>query len=95
VLDPDIVVRYDTGAETLVEVRGAEEVARRASAAGSQPGLVAQLVLVNGAPGWVSFRDGELFAVADLTVRGGRVTSMDMLLDPARLVRLDLTSLRP
>ncbi|HEY6673263.1 MAG TPA: sigma-70 family RNA polymerase sigma factor, partial [Solirubrobacterales bacterium] len=32
VLDPDIVVREDTGSGTIVEVRGAENVARRAMA---------------------------------------------------------------
>src|SRR4051794_2482235 len=32
VLDPDIVLREDTGSGTTVEVRGAENVARRAKA---------------------------------------------------------------
>src|SRR5215213_236201 len=90
VLDPDIVERVDTGSGTIVEVRGAENVARRAMAAASQRGLVGRPALINGAPGWVSVFDGELYAVASLTVQDGRITTMDILLDPARLARLDL-----
>jgi len=90
VLDPDIVERVDTGSGTIVEVRGAENVARRAMVAASQRGLVGRPALINGAPGWVSVFDGELYAVASLTVQDGRITTMDILLDPARLARLDL-----
>src|SRR5215203_1944520 len=92
VLDPDIVERVDTGSGTIVEVRGALNVARRAMAAASQrDGLVARPALINGAPGWVSVLDGELYAIAALTLHNGRITSMDILLDPARLARLDPT----
>jgi RNA polymerase sigma factor (sigma-70 family) len=94
VLDPDIVVREDTGSGTLVEVRGAESVARRAKAF-SQLGLVARPALVNGAAGWVSLLDGEIYAVAALTLHDGRIATMDILLDPARLARLDLTAFAP
>jgi RNA polymerase sigma-70 factor, ECF subfamily len=93
VLDPDIVERADTGSGTLVEVRGAANVARRAMAAAQlQPGLVARPALVNGAAGWVALLDGNAYAVAALTVANGRITTMDILLDPARLARLDLTA---
>jgi hypothetical protein len=74
-------------------VRGAEYVARRAMAAAQlQPGLVARLALVNGAAGWVALLDGAVYAVAALTVANGRIMTMDILLDPARLARLDLTA---
>jgi RNA polymerase sigma factor (sigma-70 family) len=89
VLDPDIVLREDRGSGTIVEVRGAENVARRARAA-SQLGLVARPALINGAAGWVSVLDGEPYAIAALTVQGGRITTIDILLDPARLAHLDL-----
>jgi RNA polymerase sigma factor (sigma-70 family) len=95
VLDPDIVERVDTGSGTIVEVRGAQNVARRALAAASQRGLVGRPALINGAPGWVSVLDGELYAIAALTVQNGRITRMDILLDPARLARLDLTDFDP
>jgi RNA polymerase sigma factor (sigma-70 family) len=94
VLDPDIVVREDTGSGTILEVRGAENVARRARAA-SQLGLDARPALINGAAGWVSLLDGEVFAIAALTLQNGRITTMDILLDPARLARLDLTGFAP
>src|SRR5215203_1294461 len=91
VLDPDIVERVDTGSGTIVEVRGALNVARRAMAASQRDGLVGRRALINGAPGWVSVLDGELYAIAALTVHNGRITTMDILLDPARLARLDPT----
>jgi RNA polymerase sigma factor (sigma-70 family) len=92
VLDPDIVERVDTGSGTIVEVRGALNVARRAMAAASQrDGLVGRRALINGAPGWVSVLDGKLYAIGALTVHNGRITTMDILLDPARLARLDPT----
>jgi RNA polymerase sigma factor (sigma-70 family) len=92
VLDPDIVVREDTGSGTIVEVRGAENVARRAMAF-SRLGLVVRPALVNGVAGWVSLLDGEAYAIGALTLQNGRITTMDILLDPARLARLDLTGL--
>jgi RNA polymerase sigma factor (sigma-70 family) len=91
VLDPDVVLREDWGRGTIVEVRGAENVVRRAMAA-SRLGLVVRPALVNGAAGWVSLLDGEVFAIAALTLQNGRITTMDILLDPARLARLDLTA---
>ena len=88
VLDPDIVERVDTGSGTIVEVRGALNVARRAMAASQRDGLVGRPALINGTPGWVSVLDGDVFAIAALTVQKGRITTMDILLDPARLARL-------
>ena len=46
----------------------------------------------NGTAGWVSLLDGEVYAIAALTLQNGRITTMDILLDPARLARLDLTA---
>jgi RNA polymerase sigma factor (sigma-70 family) len=89
-LDPDVVRRVDNGSGTIVETRGAEVVARSAMAA-AQQGLVARPALVNGAAGWVSMQDGAIFAVAALTLHDGRIVAMDVLLDPGRLARLDLT----
>jgi RNA polymerase sigma factor (sigma-70 family) len=91
-LDPDIVRREDTGSGALVEVRGPEQVARRALAF-ARRGLVVRHALVNGAPGWVALRDGQPAAIAALTVRNGRIAEMDVLLDRARLARVDLTAL--
>jgi RNA polymerase sigma-70 factor (ECF subfamily) len=94
VLDPDVVVREDTGSGTFVELRGAKNVARRAMAF-SQLGLVAQPALINAAAGWVSLLDGHVFAIAAVAVQNGRIMTMDILLDPARLTRLDLAAFDP
>lgn len=92
VLDPDVVRRADNGSGKILQVHGAANVARSAMAA-VQLGLVTRPALVNGTPGWVALRDGEVFSVGALTVRNGRIRTMDILLDPARLARLDLTAL--
>ncbi|MBO3748344.1 sigma-70 family RNA polymerase sigma factor [Streptosporangiaceae bacterium NEAU-GS5] len=88
VLDPQIVIREDTGTGILNEVRGAENVARRAS---SFSHLEARLALVDGAVGWISHQGGEVFAVASVTVRRGRIAAMDILRDPGRLARLGVS----
>src|SRR5919109_322037 len=93
-LDPDIVRREDTGSGTIVEDRGAENIARKAMAF-AQLGLVVRPALINGAAGWVALRDGDVYAIAALTLHNGRITTMDVLLDPARLARLDLTVFDP
>jgi RNA polymerase sigma factor (sigma-70 family) len=92
VLDPDIVERIDIGSGTLLEVRGAENVAARAMSV-SQRGIVVRRALVNGVPGWISLLDGEAFAIVGLIVRNGRITSMDILADRARLAQFDLSVL--
>jgi RNA polymerase sigma factor (sigma-70 family) len=91
VLDPDVVRRVDTGSGIIVELRGAENVARGAMAA-SLFGLDVRPALINGAAGWVSLRDGQLFSIGALTLRNGRITTIDILLDRARLARVDLDS---
>jgi len=92
VLDPDVVRRTDSGNGIIVELRGAENVARGAVGA-SLLGLDVRPALVNGAAGWVSLLDGELFAIGAFTLQNGRITAIDILLDPARLARVDLTGL--
>ena len=95
VLDPDIVLRADGGAAKGVSrlVRGARAVAAQA-ATFSKLGLSNQLVLVNGNVGVVSRRpDGRPFSVIGFTIAGGKVVEMDILADPDRLSRLDLSAL--
>ena len=55
-------------------------------------GLDVRPALINGAAGWVSLRDGQLFSIGALTLRNGRITTIDILLDRARLARVDLDS---
>ena len=93
ILDPDVVVKVDFGPERgSRETRGAEAVARQASYYAGL-GLDMRPVTVNGAAGAVSFREGRLFALGAVTVRGGRIVEMDFLADPERLAELDLSIL--
>jgi RNA polymerase sigma-70 factor (ECF subfamily) len=75
-----------------VEVRGAEEVARRARSF-SQIGMLRRPVLVNGAAGAVCVLDGKPFSVMAFTVRAGRIVEIDILRDADRLNQIDLTTL--
>jgi hypothetical protein len=93
VLDPDVVLRADLGAAGGArEVRGASVVAGQALTY-SRLGLLIQPALVNGVAGAVTTRDGEPFSVGGFTVRDGRIVTIDILADPERLRRLDLTIL--
>jgi len=95
VLDPDIVLRADAGALTGLSriVRGATAVAEQA-ATFSRSGLSNQMVLVNGHLGFVTRRpDGRLFSIVAFTIAKGKIVEIDILADPERLSRLDLSSL--
>jgi RNA polymerase sigma factor (sigma-70 family) len=93
VLDPDVVLRADLGPDGgSREVRGARAVAGQALFY-SRLGLVMHPALVNGAVGAVAILDGEPYSVGGFTVRGGKIVEMDVLADPERLSRLDLTVL--
>ena len=95
VLDPEIVLRADGGALAGASriVRGAQAVAAQASTF-SKLGLSNQFVLVNGNIGLVSRRsDGRVFAVLGFTITGGKVVEIDILADPERLSRLDLSAI--
>jgi RNA polymerase sigma-70 factor (ECF subfamily) len=94
ILDPDVVLRADAGTgpfgpSTLV--RGAHEVLAQAQRF-APLGRFARPVLVNGGPGFLVARDGEPIAVMAVTVRDGKIAEMDVLADPDRLARLDLTA---
>jgi RNA polymerase sigma-70 factor (ECF subfamily) len=54
------------------------------------------MVLVNGNIGVVSrLPDGRLLSVIGFTIAGGKVVEMDILADPDRLSRLDLSAIEP
>ena len=92
-LDPDVVLRIDRGAlrpGAPAEVRGADAVAERVRTF-ARLAAYARPVLVNGAAGFVVARRGRPLTVAGFTVTNGRIAEIDLLADPARLRRLDLT----
>jgi RNA polymerase sigma-70 factor (ECF subfamily) len=93
VLHPDVVLRADGGLTGLSrEVRGAETVAGQALM-WSQVEVTLRRALINGAAGVVSMREGRPFSVGAFTVAGGKIVELDILADPERLHRLDLTVL--
>ncbi|HEU5257894.1 MAG TPA: sigma factor-like helix-turn-helix DNA-binding protein, partial [Vicinamibacterales bacterium] len=95
VLDPEIVLRADGGAIKGMSrlVRGAQEVAAQASTF-SKVALTMQVVLVNGNIGLVCrLPDRRVFSVIGFTIAGGKVVEMDILADPDRLNRLDLSAI--
>ncbi len=97
VLDPDVVLRADAGATGLGGsriVRGAHAVASGA-ARFNRLGYESRRALVNGAPGVVSFADGQPLSVVGFTVAGGRIVEMNILSDPDRLRQLDLAVVEP
>src|SRR6202040_4212554 len=97
VLDPEIVLRAAGGAVKGMTrlVRGAQAVAAQA-ATFSKLGLSNQVVLVNGNIGIVSrLPDGRVLSVIGFTIAGGKVVEMDILADPDRLSRLDLSAIEP
>lgn len=95
VLDPDIVLRSDGGAarpNLNSLVRGARAVAEQAMSF-RRFTETATRILVNGIPGGVAWTpDGSPFAILALTVNGGRIVEIEVLADPDRLGKLDLTA---
>jgi RNA polymerase sigma-70 factor (ECF subfamily) len=95
VLDPAVVLRADAGAGPLGPsrlVKGAPDVAAQAHRF-AHLARFAHPVLVNGTPGFLVAPDGQPLALIGLAVRDGKITEIDILADPERLSRLDLTSL--
>ena len=95
VLDPDVVLRSDGGAERpkhSVVVHGAVAVAARAMTYARLSPYV-RPALVNGAAGVVVAPHGKPFSVMGFTVRDGRIVEIDSVSDPERLSRLDLAVL--
>ena len=94
VLDPAVVLRSDGGTarpNLMSLVHGARAVAEQAMAF-RRFADTSTRILVNGTPGGVAWSpDGSPFAVLAVTVRGGRIVALDILADPDRLARLDLT----
>jgi hypothetical protein len=94
-LDPDVVLRSDGGLlrpGLSRKVRGARGVADGARTF-SRIAPFAQPALVNGTAGVVVVRRGRPISVMGLAVKGGKIVEIDVLADPDRLNRLDLTFL--
>ncbi len=84
-LDPDVIQRIHTvegdprWAPTLV---GREKVARRAMARGAPFAPYARRAIVNGNMGAVVEIDGRRIVTQALTITNGKITTMDVFLEP-------------
>ncbi|GHH00874.1 sigma-70 family RNA polymerase sigma factor [Streptomyces lanatus] len=97
VLDPDIVLRVDSGplisgAAASKLVRGARPVAEQAMLFRRFAQYI-RLVSVNGSIGFLSAPEGRPQSVLGVTIADGRITGMYILADPERLAALDLPDL--
>jgi RNA polymerase sigma-70 factor (ECF subfamily) len=92
VLDPDVLLVSDGGGVVTAARRpvlGADRVARflLGNRAKARPGDETASVLVNGAPGFAVYRQGELVTVVAVTVAAGRVARLDLIRAPGKLPR--------
>jgi RNA polymerase sigma-70 factor (ECF subfamily) len=90
VLHPDVEVRSDVGAR---RVSGAPAAARQALSF-RRFATAGREVLVNGAPGVLVLPDGAApYALLAFTIQDRLITRMDVIAEPERLARLDLSAL--
>lgn len=88
-LDPEVTLRVDGAllpSGALATVRGAEPVARRASAGAG----AAAIMLVDGLPGLVVAAQGRPERVLAFRAAGGRIVAIEVIAEPGRVSRLDL-----
>jgi RNA polymerase sigma-70 factor (ECF subfamily) len=92
VLHPDVVLRGDFGQGAAgFRAEGASSVAKLArSYAG--PEREVRAAVVNGAAGAVIFVDAQPTAIMGFVVRDGLIAAIDVLVDPARIAKLDLSA---
>ncbi|WP_211262206.1 RNA polymerase sigma factor SigJ [Nitriliruptor alkaliphilus] len=91
VLDPEVVLRSDGGGKVTARrtpLEGAEAVARFVLAMAAKRVHMRQHVrTVNGQPGLVTTEDGRTVAVMGFAEAGGRITEIDLVMNPDKLPR--------
>jgi RNA polymerase sigma factor (sigma-70 family) len=92
VLDPDVVLRADTGSGAPTLVRGARQVASGAISF-RRGGSQSRPVLVNGAVGIAALVDGRPVSVLEATFVDNRIATIEIVADPERAAAMDLTYL--
>ena len=93
VLDPDVVLRLDTGAgrpAASMMIRGATAVARQALSGltTALPAVHLRPALVNGAAGVIVTARGRPMTVIGFTVANGKIAEIDAIADPDRVHRI-------
>jgi RNA polymerase sigma-70 factor (ECF subfamily) len=98
VLDPDVVVRVDAGAAGVPgparEVRGAANWARGAVAY-AQAMRFAEVALVDGEVGLILAPRGQLFRVLRFRVANEKIVAAEVVAEPERLSKLEVSMLEP
>jgi len=89
VLDPDVVLRDDRRGGAPVTSRGAEALAKQVAGRAQ----AAEAALVDGSVGIVAAPRGRLLYILRMTVRDGKIAEVDLISEPSRISRLDLTAL--
>ncbi|MEU8954466.1 sigma-70 family RNA polymerase sigma factor [Streptomyces sp. NPDC048518] len=92
-LDPDVVLRADTGelASGLSKVvRGISAVAGQAKMFAPHAAESQYMVLINGMPGLIGLPGGQAVSLGSFTVVDGKIVEINILADRERLKRLDL-----
>ena len=91
VLAPDVVLLTDGGGvkkAALRPISGRDKVIRFLDAV-APPGVVSDVVVVNGQPAIRLIIDGEVDTVGTMLVEDGLVTGLYLVRNPAKLARLD------
>jgi RNA polymerase sigma factor (sigma-70 family) len=91
VLHPDVLLRGDFGPGAVRFQRGGAQVAKLARGYAA-PERHVWAATVNGAAGAVIFVAGRATAIMGFVVREGRIAAIDVLADPARIARIDLSA---
>jgi RNA polymerase sigma factor (sigma-70 family) len=90
-LDPQVVLRLDTGAGSRPAqgpVSGAQQVAAFLRSGAPIFAPLCRPAIVNGGPGIVVGPPGRVVGVVALTMAGGRIWEVDIVADPAKLGRV-------
>ena len=92
VLDPDVVLRADGGpGSPLSAVRRGAETVGSGAIRFADPARVHHPARVNGGAGAVVAVDGRPVAVMAFTVVDARIVEVNILVDPERIARLDVS----
>jgi RNA polymerase sigma-70 factor (ECF subfamily) len=91
VLDPNVVLRADRHPDFRpgrYQVAGATGVAELVLKRGTPFAPLARHTILDGHAGAAVVTDGRLRSLVRFTVRDGRVTALDLVIDPDTLARL-------
>jgi len=91
-LDPEVALRGDFGPGATRSAQGASAVASLARGYAA-PEREVRPATINGAAGAVIFVAGRATAIMGFLVRDGRIAAIDVLADPERIARIDLSAL--